>query len=109
MIKDKIGQNIEPGCIIVYGHAAAYSNCLRIGKVIKAEQFKKTYHYYNGDVIRDFYKITVHSIDDDYCEPKLLEKRSVLQFPNRIVVLKREQVKKELLDLLDKVNLWNGF
>lgn len=74
-MRDKIGQAIEPGAFIAYGHSLSRSAALRIGRVEAIDEQTQ--------------KITVRGVDDDWNqrEPRLLGAKSTLFFPNRTIVL----------------------
>jgi len=117
-ILDKIGQEIIPGCIIAYGHALGRCAGLRLGKVIKLScRIKPAFANYPE---RREYRITVHGLDDDSYdtnEPnltnwrgekyqaKLLEKKSTLQFPSRVVVLNEKLLPEDFRKLLASVEI----
>jgi len=85
---DKIGQEIKVGCFIAYGHALGRCAGLRIGRVESInEKFEKD--QWEKGKIHDLSTVTVLGINDDWYikKPKLLEKRSILYFPNRMIVL----------------------
>jgi len=91
IVYDRVGQEIVPGCFIAYGHALGRCAGLRIGRV-ETVNFKKVDEYdwekqKNKKV--EAISITVLGIDDDSesKKPHLLEKRSTLFFPSRMVVL----------------------
>lgn len=97
MIFDKIGQEIKPGSYIVYGHALGRCAGLRIGKVIKIDEFKENRWGRIGC------RISVRGVNDDWKHDpiKLTQKLGTLLFPNRIVVLAPELVPQDYRDLLD--------
>lgn len=105
---DKVGRQIVPGSIITYGHASGGAS-LRIGKVIKIiYQIIPVYNNYRRD-----YKITIQGINDDfvnynepnYHRPTLLTKKSILQFPSRIMVLDEKNLPEEFRELLSTVEV----
>jgi hypothetical protein len=91
-MKDKAGTEITVGCFIAYGHALGRCAGLRIGRVEALNiKFKKD-EWDNSTV-------TVLGVDDDWesNKIKLLEKRSTLYFPERMIVLSR--IPNEYLEL----------
>lgn len=91
-LKDKLGQPIEPGAIIAYGHALGRCAALRIGKVVKVA-LKENYSRMEP-------RITVQGVDDDWADwrtddeefdkrhpIKLTTRKGTLMFPNRTIVL----------------------
>jgi hypothetical protein len=101
MIVDKLGQEIKPGCTIVYGHALGRSAGLRIGKVLEVKRYApgelKTWEDYEQ------FRITVWGVNDDWKEPELLSKKSTIQYPSRIIVLPDDAVPKEFKELLETI------
>lgn len=106
-VLDKIGQPIVPGCFIAYGVGRGE---LRIGKVIKV---KATPTPTSSHPDRVDYRIGVYGTDmkwnlslpSELREIELFDKNSTLQFPDRIVVLKREQIAERYLKVLDLVKV----
>jgi hypothetical protein len=100
-VLDKLGKPITEGCFIAYGHALGRCAGLRIGKVLKVAPRVKTYGSDSG------VSITVWGIDDEWSHSPvtLCKTKGTLLFPDRIVVLDREQVRKEYRDLLDLATL----
>jgi hypothetical protein len=102
---DKIGQEITPGSIIAYGHALGRCAGLRIGKVlaVATKMEEKWGREYEVD------RITIRGVDGEWVneKPKLLTKKSTLQFPDRCIVLDPTKIKSELKELLDTVELEN--
>jgi hypothetical protein len=88
---DKVGQEITKGCFIAYGHALGRCAGLRIGRVESVNfSEKKDYDWDNKkNILVDDVSITVLGIDDDWDrkKPKLLQKKSTLFFPERMIVL----------------------
>lgn len=84
MVLDKLGKEIKEGCYIIYGHALGRSAGLAFGKVISVSTGEKK--YYNGGSYT-VYKIKIRGVDDDWKVPKLLSRDSILQYPDRIVVI----------------------
>jgi len=104
-ILDRIGQEIKPGCIIAYGHALGRSAGLRIGKVLALKRIAPG-ELHSWEQYEQF-RITVWSVDDDWDhnEPKLLSKKSTIQFPDRIIVLPNDTIPEKFSKLLDTVDL----
>ncbi len=100
-ILDKIGQEITVGSFIAYGHLLSRSAGLRIGKVLKTEVEYKPSSYPHTSVWDTEYKIHVWGIDQEWGQrpATILSRKSVLNFPDRIVVL--QDLPLELKLLLD--------
>lgn len=103
MITDKLGQPINVGDFIAYGHALGRCAGLRIGKVLKVQCLPRPEFRNWGPEAE--WKITVWGVADDWQSdpPTLCKTKGILGFPNRIVVLQREQVPAAYRDLLDPV------
>ena len=99
---DKLGQEIVVGSAIVYGHALGRCAGLRIGKVVAPPRKVKA-RYGNGTT----FFLTIMGIDDDWDSktPRLLSKKSTLQFPNRTIVLLRSQLADPIRGLLDTIEV----
>jgi hypothetical protein len=108
-LKDKMGQPIEPGAIIVYGHALGRCAALRIGKVVRVGIKQNAYR-------KDEARITVQGVDDDWDgfyddDPEwakkhpitLTARKGTLMFANRTIVLNPAMVPQKYLDLLADV------
>lgn len=100
-ILDKLGNEIKPGCYIVYGHALGRCAGLRMGKVLAVATKPPPYGIILG------YKITVWGVDDDWSysnrQPQLLSKKSTLQFPDRMIVLDHSMIPKNIMELFDSI------
>ena len=99
---DKIGQVIQPGAYLAYGHALGRCAGIRIGKVINLEETtRKTW----GDRMETIYRITVIGVSDDWGfeKPSLCSRKGTLQHPNRTVVIAPELVPAAYKSLLDSV------
>ena len=98
MFKDKIGQDVVVGDYIVYGHNISRSAGLRVGKVLSIDKRKGKW---TGD---DFWSIGIIGVDDDCITElnpmTLLNKKSTLNFPNRILKI-NNIITKEYTDLLE--------
>lgn len=100
--RDKVGNVLNPGDLIVYGHSLGRSNTLRIGKVLSVN-YKD-----NGT-----FTLTVRGVNDDHVEyewyykgsPELLTKASTLQYPHRTLKLSPENISQEILSLLDQISV----
>lgn len=84
---DKAGREITVGSFVAYAHALGRSAGLRIGRVlaIKAPaEGDRDAHFYGGA-----WRITVIGVDDDWTHrpPELNQRKGVLQFPKRMLVL----------------------
>jgi len=89
-VYDKVGQEITKGCFIAYGHALGRCAGLRVGRVESVNIQEKTQYDWEKkkDIPYDEISVTVLGIDDDWDEkPHLLEKKSTLFFPERMIVL----------------------
>ncbi len=95
---DKIGQYLNVGDYIAYGHAMGRCAGIRIGKILKI-----TYKGKMRD--EDQWSICVIGIDDDWnmLEPCLASHKGTLQFPDRIIRLDRIAVPDKYLNFLDPV------
>lgn len=119
VVLDKIGQKIEIGSIIVYGHALGRCAALQLGKILAIKVMPKKSQRWTGKrdpitnqgIYEDYddadYRITVQGVGmndnwhpDD--SPELLRK-GTLQFPSRMIVLNREVVPQKIRELLDSV------
>lgn len=103
--KDKAGHLLQPGDLIIYGHALGRCAGLQYGKVVAIQRAKNRYGW-DDNVAEEHLKvkIKVQGVDTDWKsqEPKLL-RRSVLEFNERVLRITRDQVSKEVLSLLDTV------
>lgn len=97
-IKDKIGQNISEGSYIVYGHLLGRCAALKIGLVLKINSVISKYSDYHIGVIGIEEK---HLWQYDVTIP-CLTKQGTIQYPDRTLVLSREIVPKEYLELFDE-------
>lgn len=103
-VRDKIGQEIQPGSYIAYGHALGRCAGLRIGRVLKVEAWEEE-PWRGSDKWVAVYRIQVQGVDNEssYQEPRLTSKKGTLQFPDRIIVLDKAKVSSAYLDLLEGV------
>jgi hypothetical protein len=112
-MKDKIGNEITVGCFIAYGHNLGRCAGLRIGRVESVNVKSEKAIWDEGKII-DTSTVTVLSVDDDWGNedenvwntPHILEKRSTLFFPNRMIVLSSNTEK--YLKLYEKDCVANG-
>lgn len=97
---DKTGAEIKEGDFIVYGHALGRCAGLRIGKVLAIKHHADKAYTWSAD-----WSISVIGVDDDWdsCAPRLCASKGTLAFPDRIVVLRRENVPATHLVLLDPI------
>jgi len=99
MTCDRLGREITVGCFIAYGHLLNRSAGIRLGRVEAVNEKPKGKS-----------TITVLGINQDRDrvnkQPKLLEKRSTLLFPDRTIVL--DTLPQELLDLYENNCLGRG-
>jgi hypothetical protein len=107
---DKSGRLIQPGDLIVYGHALGRCAGLQYGKVLAVNwKDERVYDYRTNKWDEDARvpHFTVQGVDQDWSheEPKLLKRKGTLQFGDRILVVEREQVPMTVLELLDSVSL----
>ena len=100
---DKIGQEIVSGSCIAYGHALGRCAGLRIGRVVSTP--KQITNVYN----RREWRITVVGVSDDWDQekPKLLSKKSTIQFPKRVIVLDPCNMSNKFYSLLMDLE-WDG-
>lgn len=92
---DKVGQRIEPGVWIAYGHVSNSAGMLRLGFVLEV---REGVHKTATPWLRDD-RIVVWGISDDHAayaahnpgvkwaEPQPLSRQSTLQFPDRVIVI----------------------
>ena len=101
---DKVGQEITKGCFIAYGHALGRCAGLRIGRVESVNFSEEEGYDWDSEhniveKILETVTVTVLGIDDD-CKPiKILEKKSTLFFPERMVVL--NSIPKNYIELYE--------
>jgi hypothetical protein len=111
-IRDLNGHPIQPGQIIAYGHALGRCAALKLGKVLKVTAWQED-HYHNGNP-RYVYRIQVQGVELDKWEwdktaqtgvtvPVGLSNKGTLQFPDRCVVIRDEDVAPEVKLVLDGV------
>jgi hypothetical protein len=96
-MKDKLGQEITPGCYIAYGHALGRCAGLRVGVVLAVKEASPESKSWRPDC-----RITVRGINDDWKTPALLSKASTLMFPDRVVVLPEGAVPQAYRDMLNQ-------
>jgi len=102
MPKDKIGQEIKQGSIIVYGHTLGRCAGLRIGIV---KEIKKSP---DARWKEDAWRFKVRGIEDDwnyenpenFSDKNLCSKDGTLMFVTRIIVLKDEQIPEHYRKIL---------
>ena len=103
--KDKIGQDINVGDYIAYGHALGRCAGIRIGKVlaIKGEVHENPWNHKE----ETRWRIHVWGIYDDFpnMELEILTHKGVLEIPNRIVRLNIDQVPSAYIELLRDVTM----
>lgn len=104
MIKDKLGNNIEVGSIIAYGHNVGRCGGIRIGKVLGLKISQEPWGY-GVDKFRTVYSITVRGIDDDWSsnKPRLNTKNGTLSYPERIVVIGYDALPDQYQELLSQI------
>lgn len=103
-ILDKIGQPIVPGSLIVYGHDRGD---IAVAKVLAVKFLPQNAGRYTT---RDEYRIKINAAyvkrwGDDKGKIILADKATTLQYPDRIIVLNREQLKQEWLDEFDTLRV----
>lgn len=91
-ILDKLGQEIIPGSLIVYGHALGRCAALRVGEVIKVVEVPLTSWRDQFWRYKPEYRITVRGVNDDMWDVEghglmLTRRLGTLMFPDRMVVL----------------------
>lgn len=116
-VLDKIGQPITEGCYIAYPIMVGQSVGTRVGKVLKVESEytpATPARFDNGRQLgwgwgeRTDYKLTIWGIDDEHPSlfyASLLNARSYLHFPSRIIVLDTEKLPALYYELLAPVTL----
>jgi hypothetical protein len=90
---DKAGREVKVGDLIVYGHALGRCAGLQYARVVEIR------------LVAGIPKIQVQGVSwdwNDMYDPRLL-KASVLQFPDRVLVVTEEQVHPRVLALLKEV------
>lgn len=92
---DKIGREIKIGSIIVYGHALGRSAGLKIGKVVRINEKKRSW---DDSITTTF---SVFGVEEDFSDKLSLSKIGTLHYSNRIIVLK--DVPAKYYQILDKV------
>jgi len=94
---DKCGRVVQVGDLIVYGHALGRCAGLRYGKALRIVSREKGYESDGNS------KLQVIGVDDDWGHrvPELLTRKSYLKFPARVLVVSRDQIPKQIFDLLD--------
>lgn len=97
---DKLGQPVEVGSIIAYGHALGRCAGLRVGRVLELfppPPDPKPYSWGHAG-----WKAKVIGVDDDWSgrPPSLLDRTGTLMFPDRWIVLADEQVPAAYRNLL---------
>jgi hypothetical protein len=98
--KDKVGNELQPGDLIIYGHALGRCAGLRYGKVLYAKESKSAWSDKTKNNLR------VQGVDDDWSHMKPeLAKPGTLQFSTRILKVRRDQIPANVLALLDGVNV----
>ncbi len=100
-MKDKSGREIAVGDFIVYGHALGTCAGLQYGKVLG---FGERLEYGRREDRPKLPTCKVRGVDTDYTYdgPRLM-KPSTLQFSERILVVTRDQVPANVLELLETV------
>ncbi|HLN88604.1 MAG TPA: hypothetical protein VK253_00905 [Candidatus Binatia bacterium] len=100
-IYDKVGQEITAGSYIVYGHALGRCAALQLGKVLEVVVKPSEYRHYlhNGVEYRIKVRGAANYPDKQTCTP--LSRAGVLQFPDRIIVLREDQVPDYVKAVLD--------
>lgn len=97
-MNDRLGQPISVGSVIAYAVMDGYSPIIRIGKVC---QVSEKPHEWREGVIES--RITVHGIDVRGGTAQLLSKKGTLQFPDRVIVLRDDQLDETTRALLQGV------
>jgi hypothetical protein len=98
---DKIGQPIQEGSYIVYGHALGRCAALKIGLVLKVAVIDPKHSSLSK------HRITVVGVDEynpfnTNKQIPYLTKIGTLQFPDRAIVLPRERIPQAYLELFDE-------
>ena len=100
VFKDKTGTPLQPGDLIIYGHALGRCAALQYAKVLGIQWSKDTWGVPTP-------KVRVQGVDlDDNFNPNVppkLQRISVLSFGPRTLKIPRESVEARTLALLDTV------
>ena len=107
IFKDKSGKILAPGDLIVYGHALGRCASLKYGKVVAIEWSAESY---DGDKKP---KLKIRGLDDDGSQwshwdinsAKISNRKSVLEFPSRVLKIERDQLPNEYVKLFDSVQV----
>jgi hypothetical protein len=104
--KDKLGQPVNVGDIIAYGHALGRCAGLRIGRILRLQEPDPNASRW---AVRANWRATVIGIDDDWEQnaPKLNTRTGTLMFPNRWLVLRAADLPRTHFDLLESF-VWKG-
>jgi len=95
---DKLGREITVGSYIAYGHALGRCAGMRIGKVLRILRDKDMH----GHLV---FKIKVWGIDDDWAHhvPILASTPGTLNFPDRMLVVRNEDIPPDYAELLQHI------
>ncbi len=100
-VHDIIGQEIQIGSFIAYGSLYGRSAGLNIGKVFNINWKAPVNNYFNRQP-EEYVTVTVLGCRKDWNEKfELLNKKSTLSFPERMVVLKESDLSEEIKSLYE--------
>lgn len=105
-MKDKAGNTIKPGDIVVYGKSLGRSSGMQYGKVLSIFEAEDRMDYSGKGKMKE--KLRFIGIDDGWGFKKALQKPSTLEFSERILVVTRKQVNAGALKLLDTIDEKEG-
>ena len=97
--RDKFGRDLKVGDFIAYGTLGGRCAFVRIGKVLKIQWIETSEDW--GTL--EHWQFCVVGVDDSWEYLNLCDKKGYLQYPERCIILPRESIRKEYLDLLDPV------
>ena len=102
--RDKLGQELEVGAFIVYGHALGRCAGLKIGRVLTIANgpSERSWWANEHEPAPPSWRIRVAGLDDHWGEP-LAERitRGTCQFPDRMCVVPRESLAPAIVALLE--------
>lgn len=90
--QDKAGRRVYAGDLIVYAVSYGRSPGLSYGKVLEVVRGKK-------DPAK--VKVRVHGVDRPWSSVRANTKSSLLEFSERVLLVDRDQVPRDILDKLD--------
>jgi hypothetical protein len=101
VFRDKAGWLLQPGDLVVYGHALGRCAALQYGKVISIDYAEKaSFDYYKNTHVWPV-RLKVRGVSDGYGQKPALLKLGTLQYGSRVLKVDRTQVAVAFLDVLD--------